>query len=65
MEARSEILKFSGVTRTPAARRPSISFHRLSGSMTTPLPSTFTTPSEKMPEGIRCRPKEPYSLTTV
>ena len=65
MEARSEILKFSGVMAMPAAMRFCISPQRLSRSMTTPLPSTLTTFGEKMPEGIRCSAKVPNLLTTV
>ena len=54
-----------GVTLTPAFCRVSISPHRLSRSMTTPLPRTFTTPGRQMPEGMRCRANLPYSLTMV
>ena len=59
-----EFLK-AGVTLTPAFCRVSISPHRLSRSMTTPLPRTFTTPGRQMPEGMRCRANLPYSLTMV
>src|SRR5690606_14260309 len=52
-------------TGTPRATSPAISFASASSDTTTPLPMRLSTPSRRIPDGIRCRTVFSPSITSV